>query len=100
MSTNLEALGTKISLRGAGIRNILRLYKHKKSCLLGMKDVLIFLKGTLMEIWKSPYMFVFIYKYYRENFAFLILVILELHTRKVCKIFVYKHTETLEYIRN
>ena len=27
-------------------------------------------KGTLMQIWKSPYMLVFIYKQYSENFAF------------------------------
>ena len=36
-----------------------------------------------MQIWKSPYMFVFIQKQYPENFAFLILRILELFTRKV-----------------
>ena len=32
-----------------------------------------------------------------ENSAFLISEILELYTRKVCKIFVEKHTETIEY---
>ena len=42
-------------------------------------------KVTLMQIWKSPYMFVFIWKQYLENFAFLILIILELFPRKVCK---------------
>ena len=55
-----------------------------------------FLKGTLMQIWKSVYMFLFIQKYYSENFAFLILRIPELYTRKVCEMFVYKHTETVE----
>ena len=45
-------------------------------------------------------MLVFIKKYYPENFAFLILVILELYTHKVCKILVYKHTETIEYVKN
>ena len=40
-------------------------------------------KGTLMQIWKYPYIFMFI-KWYPENFAFLILSILELFTRKVC----------------
>ena len=58
------------------------------------------LKGTLMQIWKSAYMFLFIQKYYTENFAFLILRLLELHTRKVCKIFVYKHTETINTLKN
>ena len=38
-----------------------------------------------MQIWKSPYMFVFIKKQYLENFAFLILRILELFAREVCK---------------
>ena len=45
-------------------------------------------------------MFVFIQKQYPENFAFLILGILELYTRKVCEMFVYKHTETVEYVKN
>ena len=35
-----------------------------------------------------------------ENFAFLILGILELCTRKVYEMFVYKHTETMEYVKN
>ena len=53
-----------------------------------------------MQIWISTYMFVFIQKHYPENFAFLILGILELHTRKVCEMFVYKHAETIEYVKN
>ena len=44
-------------------------------------------------------MFLFIQKYYPENFAFLTLRILELYTRKVCVMFVYKHTETIEYVK-
>ena len=51
-----------------------------------------------MQIWKSPSMFLFIWKYYPENFASLILRILELYTRKVSKMFVYKHAETIEYV--
>ena len=45
-------------------------------------------------------MFVFIQKYYPENFAFLILGALELYTRKVCEMFVYKDTETIEHVKN
>ena len=45
-------------------------------------------------------MFVFIQKYYTENFAFLILGILELNARKVCEMFVYKHKETIEFVKN
>ena len=45
-------------------------------------------------------MFVFIQKKYPENFAFLLPRMLELYTRKTCKIFVYKHTETIECVKN
>ena len=38
-----------------------------------------------MQIWKSYYMFVFIQKQYPEIFAFLILIILKLFVREVCK---------------
>ena len=41
------------------------------------------IKGTLMQIWKSLNIFVFISKQYPENFAFLILRVLELFTREV-----------------
>ena len=47
--------------------------------------ILVSFKGTLMQIWKFFYMFVFIWKQCPENFAFLILRILELFARKVCK---------------
>ena len=36
-------------------------------------------------IWKSPYVFVSIQKQYPENFAFIILRIVELFAREVCK---------------
>ena len=42
-------------------------------------------KGTLMQIWKSPSMLVLTWKQYSEDFAFLILRILKLFTREVCK---------------
>ena len=42
-------------------------------------------KGTLMQIWKSPYMLVFMHKLNPENFAFLTLRILLLFMREVCK---------------
>ena len=38
-----------------------------------------------MQIWKSPYTFVFMYKLYPENFAFLIQRILVLFMRETCK---------------
>ena len=53
-----------------------------------------------MQIWKSPYIFLFIWKQQPENFGFLTLGIVELYTCKVCEMFVYKHTETIEYVKN
>ena len=41
-------------------------------------------KGTLMQIWKSPDIFVFIQNQYPESFALLILKIPELFAREVC----------------
>ena len=38
--------------------------------------------------------------YSNENFTFLIVRILELYTRRVCEIFLDKHCETIEYIKN
>ena len=42
-------------------------------------------KGTLMQIWKSHYMFLFIWMQYPEDFAFLILRILELFASEFYK---------------
>ena len=39
-------------------------------------------------------------KKYTENFAFLILRVLELFTLKVCEIFTYKHTETIKSLKS
>ena len=41
--------------------------------------------GTLTQIWNSHYLFVFTQKQYPENFAFFILIILELLALAVCK---------------
>ena len=43
------------------------------------------IKGTLMQIWKSANMYLFIQNQCPESFAFLILRILELFTREICK---------------
>ena len=37
---------------------------------------------------------------YPEHFAFLILGIREVYTLKFCEMFVYKHTETIDYVKN
>ena len=41
-------------------------------------------KGTLMQIWKFHYMIGFILKQYPENFALLMLEIIEFITREIC----------------
>ena len=56
-------------------------------------------KGALMQIWKPPYMFVFKWNKYPENFAFLILRIVELYTGKVWEMFIYKYAETIEHAK-
>ena len=46
---------------------------------------MVSIKGTLMQIWKSPYVCVHIKTIYPENFAFLTFTIHQLFTREVCK---------------
>ena len=55
-----------------------------KAWILTFEDYRL-IKGKLMKIWKSHYMFVFIKKQYPENFALLILRIFEFFAREVCK---------------
>ena len=58
----------------------------KQSCTNGIHFIEIrlwLLKGTLMQIWKSPYMFVLIQKQYPENFSPLFLRTAELSAREV-----------------
>ena len=62
-----------------------KLLSYDNYHLKSVKRVRTWFKGTLMKIWKSPYMFVFIQTQYPKNFAFLILRILELLAREVCK---------------
>ena len=44
-------------------------------------------------------MFVSIYKLYPESFAFLFQRVFKLFAWKVFKMFVYKHTETVKYVK-
>ena len=71
-------------------------------CVLNTSLVKVFyilgLKGTLMQF-ENLSIRSNSCKKYPENFAFLILRILELFARQVCEIFVYKHTETIEYVK-
>ena len=58
------------------------------------------LKGTLMQMWKSSYIPVFIWKKYVEDFTFKQLLLFEICARKICEKFVYKYSETIEYVKN
>ena len=52
-----------------------------------------------MQIWKSPNIFVFIYKQYIEDFTLKHILFLEICAREICQKFVYKHLETTEYVK-
>ena len=58
------------------------------------------LKGTLMQIWKSANIFVFIWKQYIENFTLKHFLLFQIWVREICEKFVYKHSETIEYVKN
>ena len=59
----------------------------------------LLVKGTLMQIWKSVNIFVFIWKYV-EDFILKDLLLFEIYAREICEKFVYKHSETIEYVKN
>ena len=56
--------------------------------------------GTLMQIWKSAKSFVFLWKYYVEDFTLKQLLLLKTCTCEICEKFVYKHSETIGYVKN
>ena len=56
------------------------------------------IKSTLMQIWKSGNTFVFIWKYV-ENFTQKHLLLFETWAREMCEKFVYKHSETIEFVK-
>ena len=72
----------RMHLHWSHLKNLM--FEFYKTIVLRLK-LLFYIKGTLKHIWKSPTVFVFIWKQYPENFAFLILRILKLFAREVCK---------------
>ena len=68
----------------------------KSSCI----DVWYALKGTLTQLWKSANIFVFIWKYYVESFTLKHPLLSEICALKICEKFVYKHSETIEYVKS
>ena len=62
---------------------------------------MLFFKGILMQISKSANIFVFIWKYYVEDFTLLKhLLLFEICASEICEKFAYKHSETIEYVKN
>ena len=53
-----------------------------------------------MQIWKSANIFAFMWKQYVEHFTLNHLLLFEICACKICKMFVYKHSETIEYVKN
>ena len=57
------------------------------------------INGTLMQIWKSVNIFVFIWQYV-EHFTSKHFLFFEIYACEICGKFVDKHSETIEYIKN
>ena len=53
-----------------------------------------------MQISQSANIFAFIWKWYFEYFTLKHLLFLEIYARERCEKFVYKHSETIEYVKN
>ena len=53
-----------------------------------------------MQIWKSANIFVFMWKQYNEDFTLKHLLLFEICTCAICEKFIYKHSETTEYVKN
>ena len=60
----------------------------------------VVLKGTLMQIWKFANIFVFMWKWYVEDFQLKHFLLFEICAREICEKFVYEHSETIEYIKS
>ena len=58
------------------------------------------IKGTLMHISEYVNTFVFIWKYYVEDFSLKHLLLFEICTRTIGGKFAYEHSETIEYVKN
>ena len=58
-------------------------------------------KGTLIQIWKSANVLVFIWKQYVADFTFkhLLPFVFEICAREIYEKFVYTRSETIEYVK-
>ena len=65
-----------------------------------MNIVLFVFKGTLIQIWKSASIFVFIWKQRIEDFTLKHLSLFKIYARENCEKFFYKQSEIIEYVKN
>ena len=63
-------------------------------------ELLVKIKGTLMQIWKYANIFAFIWKQIVEDFTLKQLLLFEMCAHEMCEKFVYKHSEIIEYVKN
>ena len=70
----------RMHLHWSHLKNLI--FEFYKTIVLRLK-LLFYIKGTLKQIWKSPTVFVLIWKQNPENFTFLILRILKLFASEV-----------------
>ena len=61
----------------------------------------LWFKGTIIQIWKSASMFVFVSKKYVEDVTLKRLLLFEISVWEIIlQTFVYKHSETKVFIKN
>ena len=53
-----------------------------------------------MQIWKSANIFAFIWKPHAQDFTLKDVLLFEICGRQICEKFVYKNSETIEYVKN
>ena len=53
-----------------------------------------------MQVRKSANIFVFIGKQYAEDFTLKHFLLFEKSAREICENFVYKHSATIDYVKN
>ena len=85
------------------VQESLKLTAGKKTFNFGdirVETLLVKIKGTLMHYWKSANIFAFIWKYYLKDFTLKHLLLSEICAREIYEKFVYKHSETIEYVKN
>ena len=52
-----------------------------------------------MQILKSANIFVFIWKWYVEDFILKHILLFDKCAREICETFIYKHSEIIEYVK-